>query len=355
MRNALSSALFCVVTAALGAEAVAQDRAVTFEEPQPVTITGFAVGRADYDRLARTNSLAAGKVALSLFKPVGDAYFFGQLTTALEDGESSIEIDNLIVSWTPHRATQWSFAFGRFDAPIGFERDDEPLNLLPTNSFNFELARPSKLTGAVARLTASPTVELTAAVANGWNVSVDNNRDKTGLLRAQWIARPGVTLGLTGVYGPERDSTSGHPRALLAGDLTLELAGGRVIVGTEMNLGRERETGGALRWNGAAATGFARLGRRWGVTARYDYLDDRDGALGTGTVLQSFTAGPIWFFRSAQEGIFSNIEHTTFHLPQVGIRAALRVDRARAPFFPDATGASQRSDTRAVLELVYLF
>src|SRR2546430_5840209 len=30
-------------------------------------------------------------------------------------------------------------AFGRFDSPIGFERDDEPLNLIPTNSFNFTL------------------------------------------------------------------------------------------------------------------------------------------------------------------------------------------------------------------------
>jgi putative OmpL-like beta-barrel porin-2 len=355
MRSALVRALFCAAVAAPGADAAAQDRPVTIEEPQPVTITGFAVGRADYDRLARSNSLTAGKLALSVFKPVGDAYFFGQLTTALEDGESAVEIDNLILSWTPHSATQWSFAFGRFDAPIGFERDDEPLNLLPTRSFNFELARPSKLTGAVARLTASPTVELTAAVADGWNVSVDNNRDKTALLRAQWIARQGVTLGVTGVYGPERDSTSGHPRALLSSDLTLELAGGRVIVGTEMNLGRERDAGGSPAWSGAAATGFARMGRRWGVTARYDYLDDRDGALGTGTVLQSFTAGPIWFFRSAQEGIFSNIEHTTFHLPQVGIRAAVRVDRARAPFFEDAGGALQRSDTRAVIELVYLF
>jgi putative OmpL-like beta-barrel porin-2 len=357
MRSALVRALFCAAVAALGGEVAAQDRPVTFEEPQPVTITGFAVGRADYDRLARSNSLTAGKVALSLFKPVGDAYFFGQLTTALEDGKSAIEIDNLIVSWTPHAATQWSFAFGRFDAPIGFERDDEPLNLLPTSSFNFDLARPSKLTGAVARLTASPAVELTAAVADGWNVSVDNNREKTGLLRAQWIARPGVTLGATGVYGAERDSSSGHPRALLSGDFTLELAGGRVIVGAETNLGRERETAGGawLTWSGAAATGFARLGRRWGVTARYDYLDDRDGALGTGTVLQSFTAGPIWFFRSAQEGIFSNIEHTSFHLPQVGIRTAVRVDRARAPIFEDAGGALQRSDTRAVIELVYLF
>ena len=68
------------------------------------------------------------------------------MTTALEGGEASTEIDNLLVSWTPQRANRWTLAFGRFDAPIGFERDDEPLNLVATNSFNFTYARPVKLT-----------------------------------------------------------------------------------------------------------------------------------------------------------------------------------------------------------------
>src|SRR5438128_40553 len=252
----MRSALVCALSCAVAASAAAQERQVTFEEPQPVTITGFAVGRTDFDRAARSNSFSAG--------------------------------------------------------------------------------------------------ELVAAAANGWNAAVDNNRDKTGVLRAQWIARPGLTVGVTGVAGPERDSTSGHPRALVSNDVTLQV--GRVILGTEVNLGRERDTPGTnLTWTGVAATGFARLGRRWGLTARVDYLDDRDGVLGAGTILQSLTAGPIWFFRSAQEGIFSNIEHTTFHLPQVGIRAAVRLDRAHAPFFVDASGALPRTDTRAVLELVYLF
>src|SRR5207244_2557823 len=109
--------------------------------------TCFAWGRAHYDRVRRSNTFTAGRIGLTLFKPVGDAYLFAQLTTALEDGASSTEIDNLLVSWTPHTANKWSLAFGRFDAPIGFERDDEPLNLIPTNSFSFTYALPGKLTG----------------------------------------------------------------------------------------------------------------------------------------------------------------------------------------------------------------
>lgn len=350
MRRALWGALLC----GLAARAAAQGTAVTFQDVQPVTVTGFAVGTAQYDRAQRANTLTAGKLAVSLFKPAGDAYFFGQLTTALEDGESHTEIDNLIVSWTPHTATRWSLAFGRFDAPIGFERDDEPLNLLPTNSFNFEFARPAKLTGAVVRFTASPRLELAAAAADGWEVPVDNNRGKTALLRAQWLPADGFTIGVTGLYGPERDSTDAHQRTLLSPDLTLDL--GRLIVGAELNFGREREPGGDLTWGGGAGTAFLRLGRSVGLTARYDHLSDADGLLtGTPQVLRSMTVGPTWFYSQAQEGIFSNIEHTRFHIPQIAVRAALRLDYSTQPFFATSGGGLGRSDTRGVVELVYLF
>ncbi len=350
MRSALWSALLCGV----GMSAAAQQRTVTFEEPSPVAITGFAVGRADYDRVSRSNAFTAGKIGLSLFKPVGDAYLFAQLTTALEDGASSTEIDNLLVSWTPHTANKWSLAFGRFDAPIGFERDDEPLNLIPTNSFSFTYARPGKLTGVQVHYTASPRVDVWGVVANGWDVTVDNNRGKTGLARIQVIPIPWVTLGFTGVYGPERDSSDANQRSLFSSDLTIDR--GRLIVGAEANFGRDQQSGGNPSWRAAAVTAFLKMSRQVGLTARYDQMEDTDGLLtGTPQILRSVTVGPMWYFSTAREGIFSNIEHTRFHLPQIALRAAVRADWSSAPFFTDASGALQSSNTKGVLELVYVF
>jgi hypothetical protein len=350
MRSALWCALLCGITTG----AAAQDKEVTFEEPQPVTVSGFAVGTADYDRVTRSNTFTAGKLGLSLFKSVGDAYVFAQLTTALEDGASSTEIDNLLVSWTPHTANKWSLGFGRFDAPIGFERDDEPLNFIPTNSFNFTYARPGKLTGVQVHYTASPRVDVWAVAANGWDVTQDNNRGKTALARVQWIPIPWVTLGFTGVYGPERDSSDAHQRSLLSTDLTVDR--GRLIVGAEANLGKEQGSGGNPTWRGAAVTAFWRVARRVGVTARYDQMEDTNGLLtGTPQILRSVTVGPMWYFSSAREGIFSNIEHTRFHLPQVAVRAAVRADWSSTPFFTDAKGAPQSSNTKAVIELIYVF
>ena len=352
MRSALCSVLLCGV--AFGA--AAQEREVTFEETPPVSITGFAVGRADYDRVARTNGFTAGKVGVSLFKPAGDAYVFAQLTTALDgSGEAATEIDNLLVSWTPRTANQWTLAFGRFDAPIGFERDDEPLNLIPTNSFNFSYARPGKLTGVQVHYTASPRLDLWAVAANGWDVAVDNNRGKTALARAQFIPIPWVTVGVTGVYGPEQASTDRQQRSLLSSDLTVDR--GPLILGAELNLGRERTSGSAnATWRGAAGTVFLRVARKLGVTARYDQMEDTDGLLtGTPQILRSVTVGPMWYSSSAREGIFSNIEHTRFHLPQIALRAAVRADWSSQPFFAEAGGALQGSNTTGVLELVYVF
>src|SRR3989454_9135649 len=111
MRSTLCSVLVCGVAI----NAAAQERVVTFEEPPPVTVTGFAVGRTDYDRVARANTFMAGKIGLSLFKPVGSAYLFAQLTTALDGGVAATDIDNLLVSWTPQHANRWAVAFGRLD------------------------------------------------------------------------------------------------------------------------------------------------------------------------------------------------------------------------------------------------
>src|SRR5437762_281898 len=266
MRSALWSALLCGV----GMSAAAQQRTVTFEEPSPVAITGFAVGRADYRRVSCT------------------------------------------------------------------------------------YPRAGKLAGVQVHYAAWPRVDVWGVVANGWDVKVDNNRGKTGLGRMQVIPIPWVTLGFTGAYGPERDSSDATQRSLFSSDLTIDR--GRLIVGAEANFGRDQQSGGNPSWRAAAVTAFLKMSRQVGLTARYDQMEDPDGLLtGTPQILRSVTVGPMWYFSTAREGVFSNIEHTRFHLPQIALRAAVRADWSSAPFFTDASGALQSSNTKGVLELVYVF
>ncbi|MGH7645578.1 MAG: outer membrane beta-barrel protein [Gemmatimonadales bacterium] len=343
--------------------AAAQERAVSFEEPPAVVVSGFAVGTASHDRNLEENTFAGSKIALSLFRPWGDhLYLFAQLTTHLEapadptqEPETHVGIDNLIVNWTPPGATALSLAFGRFDAPLGFERDDEPLNLIPTNSFNFALARPAKLTGAMARYALGPRATVGLWLANGWNEELDNNTGKTVGARLQLFPATGVAVGLNALYGPEEEGTNGKQRTLVTADATLQPMS-PFILGLEVNRGWQRDAGTNFGWTGAVATAFWRFARTFGLSVRGEVLDDADGVrTGTPQTLRSLTISPWYFYREAQEGVFTNVEHTTFRLPALSVRPAIRFDDSDQAFFPDAAGGLRQSNVSAVLEFVYVF
>jgi len=341
--------------------AAAQDRDVSLETQPPLVVSGFAVGLGSYDRNMATNSASGSKIALSLFRPWSDhLYLFGQLTTHLEQEDSGeahthIEIDNLVVNWTPPGASALTLSFGRFDAPIGYERDDEPLNLIPTTSFTFELARPVKFTGLMARYTVNPHVQLIGLVANGWNTEADNNSGKTGGLRVLVFPASGVAVGAGALYGPEEDGTNGSQRTLFATDATLQPTP-RVVLQVEANRGSQRDAGTSLTWTGAVGTAFWRASHSLGISVRGEILDDQGGVTtGTPQTLTSLTISPWYFYREAQEGVFSNVEFTTFRLPAFSLRPALRFDRSDQPFFEDKDGGLRRSNLTALVELVYLF
>ena len=327
------------------------------EDKTPLTISGFAVGSGLWDRNTQQNGLIASKIGLSLFRPWSDQlYLFAQLTTHLEKpdsgpAETHIEIDNLIINWTPAKLSQLSLSFGRFDAPVGFERDDEPLNLIPTASFTFENARPVKFTGLMARYTINPKLSVLGLVANGWDQEVDNNSGKTVGFKVQTFPSGGLALAGGAFYGPEEDSTNGGQRTLLTADFTWQPID-RLIFQGEAHRGTQQGTS----WTGVVGEGFVKLGRATALTVRGDVLRDPDGArTGTAQTLRSVTISPWYFYREAQEGVFSNVEFTNFRLPAFSIRPALRVDHSDKAVFAKKDGSLVRSNLTALVELVYLF
>src|SRR6266550_2088758 len=346
-----------VMCTALARPILAQDTTVTLEEKTPLVVSGFAVGTARYDRNLAQNGAMASKVGLSFFRPWSDQlYLFAQLTTHLEQADSGavethVAIDNLIINWTPAHLSTLTLSFGRFDAPIGFERDDEPLNLIPTTSFTFENARPVKFTGLMARYTLNPKVSVLGLVANGWDQVADNNSDKTAGLKVQLFPSSGLAVAAGALYGPEEDSTNGSQRTLLTGDATWQPVP-RLIVQAEAHHGSQ--TG--VKWTGVVGQGFLRVGRSTGLTVRGEVLDDPNGArTGTAQKLSSVTISPWYFYREAQEGVFSNVEFTSFRLPAFSLRPALRIDHSDQPVFEKKDGTQTRSRVTALVELVYLF
>lgn len=335
----------------------AQGANIEAAETNPLVVSGFAVGLGSYDRNLAQSTALGSKIAISLFRPWSDQlYLFGQLTTHLEQGDSGavethIEIDNLIINWTPAHLSALTLSFGRFDAPVGFERDDEPLNLIPTTSFTFENARPVKFTGLMARYTLNPKVSVLGLVANGWNQEADNNSGKTAGLKLQVFPSSGLAVAAGALYGPEETGTNASPRTLLTGDATWQPMQ-RLILQGEAHRGSEA----GVHWTGVVGQAFWRVGRSTAVTVRGETLDDPDGfTTGTPQTLRSVTISPWYFYREAQEGVFSNVEFTDFRLPAFSIRPALRLDHSSQPVFDTKDGTVKQSNLTALVELVFLF
>jgi hypothetical protein len=92
------------------------------------------------------------------------------------------------------------------------------------------------------------------------------------------------------------------------------------------------------------------------VTVRGDVFDDPDGVrTGTSQQMRSLTISPWYFYREAQEGVFSNVDLTSFRLPAFSLRPALRWDHSSQPVFEMKDGTLKQSNVTAVVELVYIF
>jgi hypothetical protein len=373
-------ACLCFILGLAAGKALAQnpsDQPVTLDAPggdvQPMTgedqhqlsITGFGVGGYTYDGKTHDNSAAAGKVAVALFRELTDnLYVFGQLTTSIHDpaapGEepsTEIEIDNLLVSFTPKGNSSLNLTFGTLDAPIGFERDDEVLLLTPSTSFNFELARPAKLTGLFGTYTLSRKVDFTALVANGWDSPLDPNHGKTVGGRLGVLPTERASLGLSALYGSEGDVGETNDRLLLSGDYAFE-PGHDWIVAGEANYGKDIDLpdgGGNASWTGAMLLVHHQVARHWGIAARAEVMDDKDGArTGVPQTLTSYTIAPIYSIGVGREGIFADITHTTYRIPRFQLRGEVRLNHSDVPFFETETGVSQWG-VQYTLQLVTTF
>ena len=322
-------------------------------------LSGFGIGAYDYLGNTKRNSFSANKVALSAFEQVNaELYVFGQLITVLEDEATETEIDNLLLSYTPAGMPDLTLMAGKFDAPVGFERDDEPLNFQPSNSFNFELARPVKYTGLAAMLTLNPVWDVTAYVVNGWDLDLDNNKAKTFGTRLGVSIGEETNLGLSFVIGFPEEENDRRVRWLTNLDYTLQPRPDWLFAG-EVNFGREQDAGLEGQnawWAGGQLTSYYQVNRRWGVATRYDLLRDDAGArTGDAQTLQSFSIAPSLKLRHGTYGPYSNREHTTFGIPQFELRLEFRVNHSNRAFFEDEEDTLSKWETITRIQTVIVF
>ncbi len=356
------------------------------KEGYRLQINGFAVGGFGYDFRTDENSFEDSAIAVSFFRPVSDRVsFFGQLALHREeegvfadDAESltqgrlgqargeegdeeeafETEIDNLQVAWAANPDAGLQVVFGKFDSPLGIERDDAPLNFQATSSFVFRFARPVKFTGLLIRKAFSPHFEGFAILANGWDISRDKNRAKTGALYALWSPSLRSHAGLGVIAGSEKEGRTGDARTTAVVTLLFQPSDNWAW-GDEFVFGREPHSageGGTAEWLGNMFFTHQRLGKHWAVTLRADYLDDRNGSrTGRRQVLRSLTLSPQYLIGGGFFGIYRTLERTTLRLPEVALRVDLRLDRSSERVFRRKEEGERRDSFSATGQVVYVF
>lgn len=354
-------------------DAVSRAPALSLFDEDPsrrLLITGFGAGTYGYGFHTGSNSFGGSALAVAFSKVIGNHISaFAQLTATREPDspfadeapgrDIETDIDNLQLTWVVSARRGLDVTFGKFDSPLSIERDDAPLNFQATGSFTFQFARPIKFTGIQVHESLSPSFDLWAIVANGWDVDRDNNKAKTVALYGLWSPSLASHVGLGVIYGGEKEDRTGDPRATAVATLLFQPAPNWVW-GGEGVLGREpqsSEDGGTAEWYAGMLFTHHRFGDHWGLTLRGDYLDDREGSrTGHRQSLRSLTVSPQYLIGGGFYGIFRYLDRTTLKLPEVVVRLDLRYDRSSQALFRSRDPESRRRDHSSVtLQTVFLF
>ena len=145
------------------------------------------------------------------------------------------------------------------------------------------------------------------------------------------------------LYGDVGEADATNERLLLNADYAFE-PGRDWIVAGEANYGKDIDLpdgGGDAKWAGAMLLVHRQVSRHWGIAARAEVMDDKDGSR-TGVVqtLTSYTLAPIYSIGVGREGIFAHITHTTYRIPRFQLRGEVRLNHSNVPFFETSDGVS---------------
>ncbi|HZD52203.1 MAG TPA: outer membrane beta-barrel protein [Woeseiaceae bacterium] len=341
-----------------------------------VQINGFAVADAEANLSSGESTFTASPIAVSLFQTSESSRlsFFGQLTfhgpedeafvsdEPAESGGTEAEVDNLFANFIVSPEHGVDFTLGKFDSPLGLERDDAPLNYQATNSFAFEFGRPIKLTGLMAHAAVSPRFDAYGILANGWDEDIDGNHGKTGALYGVFSPSLAQHFGLGVISGTEGEESLG--RTAVVGTFLLQPGAGWVVGGELIDGRQDRAAGtpGSDHWNGGSAFVHHRFGAQapgggsWALTVRGGVLDDPDAArTGFAQKVRSLTISPQYLIGGGFFGPFHYLGRTTLPLPELALRLDLRYDRSDADVFDQGSDVPGRTRKSVTLQMVYVF
>ncbi|HEV8616216.1 MAG TPA: outer membrane beta-barrel protein [Methylomirabilota bacterium] len=281
-----------------------------------------------------------------------------------EEAETEINLDKLAITAVAPVGNGLAVSFGRFDVPFGIERHDEPLLLTATPSELFQFGRPQRMTGFQASYQVAPWLDVTTWAVNRWESETthdpfdDNNRDKSfgGRIGVTPLAAGDQLLnfGLGAFWGPEQDDDTRNKRWVVDVDATWTPFS-RLLLAAEAVYGRESGVSFRRRGIPYPAPAVDEQDVSWwafyvlahydivnwlGVSARYGFFDDRDGArTGVEQILQSWTLTPVVHLSRLVPGLRptgATYARTRHPIDWIDVKLEYRLNHSNKSVFSDA-------------------
>lgn len=308
-------------------------------------ISGFVDASYFVDDNADSNSFGLDQIEIDITKEIKDWASLRLDLNHSPSGGGTITADDVIeqgyLTITAPVGNGVAFTFGKFNAPIGFELLDAPDMYQFSHALVFDNGLPTNLTGLMASTSFSEMVDISFYIVNGWDNNPDGNKNKTVGGRLGITPMEGVNVGFSAITGDD-SSVAGENMTVFDIDGTITTIP-NLTFGLEFNFGKENKastTGGDANWFGFLLMGHYDYAEWAGITFRYDYFDDEDGARLGGTAnntQQAITISPTFVIADGFGALFE-----------------YRHDFSNKNVFATGSGMTDNNDTFA-FEMTYAF
>ncbi len=335
--------------------------AIDTSTPPGLRLSGFVAASAIDDRNSDGSTFGVDETELDVEHSFSGRAAVRADIEYVNDGSGGFQMDleQGYLSYDFGSAQKWTFSFGKFNAPLGFESCDAPGRYQYSYAAVSTYGIPCNLTGASIYTRFSPAIDVIVYLVNGWDVNTDNNSGKTWGTRWGFSPHSGLDLGVSVITGAEQADRTDSRRSVFDLDLTWYpmpslLVGGEVDYGMESKvLADDADT----KWFGFLLMSNVGLSSKVNLTTRVDYFKDYEGfSTGYTQDLKAITVAPKLMIVDGLEGLvemkyeFSN--HEVFYTTSSVQRSLKGVGPATAP-----AGSEVRRNNRLSLaaEMTYRF
>lgn len=230
----------------------------------------------------------SGKVSYTAELDFGtDAGVHGLLhQTGFEAGPVAADVQEAYITYAFSDNVQ--FTGGKFVTFEGIEVIEGPSNPTISRGYLFGLAEAFTHVGGYFTFVASPEFDFKLGVVNGWDLLVDNNKDKTIIGRVGLDLGDPFAAGLSFSWGVEQDDPSDDARTSIDfTGVTNAIPG--VALNFQFNYGTETFGDVDATWTGFGIQPVIALSDNIDLGARVEYFSDSDG-IRSGTEIEDFNA-----------------------------------------------------------------